>query len=164
VFHGAFSRAPRNVFNATALGRVYCQVARNSIARSTREGISDACNESLCATHPARAGKNPISKTTGDILQHIYFSLLAGHVLLLERRTMNISASPNNDHLLQWISATLLLTGFALGDAAIIAWCASLVTSWQLIAFVFSYLLIAIGVLFTVWQMSEIGSKRTLHL
>jgi hypothetical protein len=71
---------------------------------------------------------------------------------------MNISASRNNDHLLHWIAAALFLTGIALIDTAIIAWCASLVTLWQLAVYVFSYMLIAVGVLFTVWQMSALGN------
>jgi hypothetical protein len=74
---------------------------------------------------------------------------------------MNISASRNNDHLLHWIATALFLTGIALIDTAIIAWCASLVTLWQLAASVFSYMLIAVGVLFTVWQMSALGNTTT---
>jgi len=73
---------------------------------------------------------------------------------------MNISASRNNDHLLHWIAAALFLIGIALVDTAIIAWCASLVTLWQLAVSVSSWLLIAAGVLFTVWQMSAIGNTR----
>jgi hypothetical protein len=77
---------------------------------------------------------------------------------------MNISASHNNDHLLLWVAATLLLTGFALGDTAIIAWCASLASLWQLAASALSYVLIAVGILFTVWQMNEITNRPTRHL
>jgi hypothetical protein len=64
-----------------------------------------------------------------------------------------ILASRNDDHLLQWIVAILLLVGFGLGDTAIIAWCASLVTVWQLGAVLFSFVLVAAGLCFTVWQM-----------
>jgi hypothetical protein len=77
------------------------------------------------------------------------------------RDKMNISASRNNDHLLHWIAAALFFTGIALIDTAIIAWCASLVTLWQLAVSVFSYMLIAVGVLFTVWQMSALGNTTT---
>jgi hypothetical protein len=66
---------------------------------------------------------------------------------------MTITNSCNNDRLLCLIAAALLLTGFGLGDAAIIASCASLVTVGQLIACVFSFALIGSGLLFTVWQM-----------
>jgi hypothetical protein len=77
---------------------------------------------------------------------------------------MNITASHNNDHLLQWMAAALLLTGCALAEAGIIAWCASFVTLWELGAIGFTYVLIAIGLLFTVWQMREIGNRRNHHL
>ena len=66
---------------------------------------------------------------------------------------MNIPASRNNDDLLYWIAAILLLMGFGLGDAAIVAWSASLVTIWQLVAATISFVLIGGGMLFTVWQM-----------
>jgi hypothetical protein len=62
-------------------------------------------------------------------------------------------ASRSDDHLLHWIAATLLLVGFGLGGTAIIAWCASLVTGWQLSAVLFSFVLVATGLCFTVWQM-----------
>ena len=64
-----------------------------------------------------------------------------------------ILASRSDDHLLHWIVAALLLVGFGLGDTAIIAWCASLVTAWQLGAVLFSFVLVAAGLCFTVWQM-----------
>jgi len=66
---------------------------------------------------------------------------------------MIITDSHDNDHLLCWIAGALLLTGFGLGDAAIIASCSALVTFGQLIAFAFSFALIALGLLFTVWQI-----------
>jgi hypothetical protein len=62
-------------------------------------------------------------------------------------------ASRSDDHLLHWIVAALLLVGFGLGDTAIIAWCASLVTEWQLGAVLCSFVLVAAGLYFTVWQM-----------
>jgi hypothetical protein len=62
-------------------------------------------------------------------------------------------ASRGDDHLLHWIAATLLLVGFGLGDTAIVAWSTSLVTVWQLDAFLFSFVLVAAGLCFTVWQM-----------
>jgi hypothetical protein len=61
--------------------------------------------------------------------------------------------SRSDDHLLHWIVAALLLVGFSLGDTAIIAWCASLVTVWQLGAVLSSFGLVAAGLCFTVWQM-----------
>jgi hypothetical protein len=66
---------------------------------------------------------------------------------------MIITASRNNDHLLSWIAGVLLLIGFGLVDAAIIASCASLLAFGQLIACAFSFALIGSGLLFTVWQM-----------
>ena len=69
---------------------------------------------------------------------------------------MNAPASQNNDHLLYWIAATLLLMGFGLGDTGIIAWCASLITFWQLAVFAFSFALIGVGALFTIWQMRRL--------
>jgi hypothetical protein len=77
---------------------------------------------------------------------------------------MNITASRNNHHLLHWMAAVLLLTGCALAEAGIIAWCASFVTLWELGAIGFTYVLIALGLLFTVWQMREIGNRQILHL
>ena len=74
---------------------------------------------------------------------------------------MNVSASRNNDHLLQWIAAAMLLVGIVLVDTAITAWIASLVTLWQLAASVASYLLVAVGLLFTIWQIRAIGNKPT---
>ena len=68
---------------------------------------------------------------------------------------MNISASGNNNHLLYWIAATLLLLSFVLGDTAIIGWSASLVTFGQLAAAALAFLLIGTGVLYTVWQMKR---------
>ena len=62
-------------------------------------------------------------------------------------------ASRSDDHLLHWIAATLLLVGFGLGDTAIVAWSASLVTVRQLGAVLFSFVLVAAGLCFTVWQL-----------
>jgi hypothetical protein len=66
---------------------------------------------------------------------------------------MNITESGDHDWLLYWAAAVFLLTGFAFGDAAIIALSASLVTFGQLFAFSFSFALIGWGLLFTIWQM-----------
>jgi hypothetical protein len=66
---------------------------------------------------------------------------------------MNITTSRDNDHLLYWIAALLLLIGVGLGDTVVIAWCASLVSVWQLAVSAFSFVLIGGGVLFTAWQM-----------
>lgn len=62
-------------------------------------------------------------------------------------------ASRSDDHLLHWIAAALLLVGFGLGDTAIIAWCVSLFTVWQFGAVLFSFVLVAAGLCFTIWQM-----------
>ena len=72
---------------------------------------------------------------------------------------MNKSASCSNDHLLQWTAAALSLIGISLLDIAVTAWAASWVTAWQLAASVASYLLIAAGVLFTIWQVRAISNK-----
>jgi len=66
---------------------------------------------------------------------------------------MNIPASHNDGHLLNWLAAVLLLTGFGLGDATIVAWSASLITFWQSVAVTISFALIAMGILITFWQM-----------
>jgi hypothetical protein len=66
---------------------------------------------------------------------------------------MILTDSGNNDHLVCWIAVALLLTSFSLGDAAIIAACASLVTIGQLVACAVSFALVGSGLLFTVWQM-----------
>ena len=66
---------------------------------------------------------------------------------------MTVPASHNDDHLLYWIAAILVFMGFGLGNTGIIAWCASLITFWQLLVFAFSFALIGMGALFTIWQM-----------
>lgn len=74
--------------------------------------------------------------------------------MLLERE-MNIPALHSDDHLLNWLAAVLLLIGFGLGDATIVAWSASIITFWELVAVVFSFGLIAMGILITFWQMTR---------
>jgi hypothetical protein len=76
---------------------------------------------------------------------------------------MNTTAS-SNSHLLHWVTAALCLTACALVEGGIVAWCASLVTSWELGIFLFSYALIAIGLLVTVWQMRQISNRQPRHL
>jgi hypothetical protein len=66
---------------------------------------------------------------------------------------MNIPASHNDGHLMNWLAAALLLIGFGLGDTTIVAWSASFITFWQLVAITFSFWLIAMGILITFWQM-----------
>jgi hypothetical protein len=66
---------------------------------------------------------------------------------------MHIPASTDNKHLLQWLAVILLLIGFGLGDTAVIAWYASLVTAWQLAGSAFSFMLIGAGLLFTAWRI-----------
>jgi len=66
---------------------------------------------------------------------------------------MNIPASHNGSHLLNWLAAVLLLIGFGLGDATIVAWSASLITFWQSVTVTVSFALIAMGILITFWQM-----------
>jgi hypothetical protein len=66
---------------------------------------------------------------------------------------MNVQVSRDNGHLLLWITSALLLLGVLLGDAAIIAWYASFANVWQLLGSFFSFLMIAAGLLFTVWRM-----------
>jgi hypothetical protein len=66
---------------------------------------------------------------------------------------MNIPASHNDGYLVNWLAAVLLLIGFGLGDATIVAWSASVITFWQLVAVTSSFGLIAMGILITFWQM-----------
>jgi hypothetical protein len=66
---------------------------------------------------------------------------------------MNITALRHNNHFLYWIAAALLLVSFGFADAAIVAWNASLVSSWQLFGAAFSFLLIAMGLFVTIWRM-----------
>jgi hypothetical protein len=75
-----------------------------------------------------------------------------------------MTASRKDSRLLYRMAAALLLAGFALAEAGLVAWCASLVTLWELGAVGFTYVLIAIGLIFTVWQMREIGNRRIQHL
>jgi hypothetical protein len=60
-----------------------------------------------------------------------------------------------NNHFLYWTAAVLLLLSFGFGDAATVAWSASLITFWQLFAAAFSFLLIAMGLFVTIWRMSR---------
>lgn len=76
-------------------------------------------------------------------------------VHVVGEREMNIPASNNDGHLLNWLAAVLLLVGFGLGDATIVAWSASIITFWQLVAVTFSFGLIAMGILITFWQMGR---------
>jgi hypothetical protein len=70
---------------------------------------------------------------------------------------MNIQASHgasnNDDRLVYWIGATLLLMYFGVGDAAIIAWSASLATVGQLATALVAFILTGMGLLYTVWLM-----------
>jgi len=77
---------------------------------------------------------------------------------------MNITALRNNHHALLCMVAALLLTGCALTDAGVAAWCASLVTLWELGVIEFTYGLVAIGLVFSVWELSEIGNRQIHHL
>ena len=72
--------------------------------------------------------------------------------MLLERE-MNIPASHNDGHLLNWLAAALLLIGFGIGDTTIVAWSASVITFWQSVAVTVSFALIAMGILITFWQL-----------
>jgi hypothetical protein len=60
---------------------------------------------------------------------------------------------------LYWTAAIFFLGGIALVDTAIIALCAALITPWLLTVSLASYSLIAVGILFTIWQMSAICNK-----
>jgi hypothetical protein len=68
---------------------------------------------------------------------------------------MNIPGSRNNDHLLYWIAATLLLMFLGLGGAAIVAWWASFLTLGQLVAVLLALVLTGAGGFLTVWQMQR---------
>jgi hypothetical protein len=71
-------------------------------------------------------------------------------------KEMNTPASQNSNRLLYWMASILVLLGFGLGDTGIIAWCASLITFWQLAVFAFSFALIGMGAIFTIWQMRRL--------
>jgi hypothetical protein len=68
---------------------------------------------------------------------------------------MNTRESHNDGYLLNWLGAVLLLIGFGLGDATIVAWSASIITFWQSVAVTFSFGLIAMGILITFLQMTR---------
>ena len=68
---------------------------------------------------------------------------------------MNARASHNDGYLLKWLAAVLILLGFGLGDATIVAWSASIITFWQSVAVTSSFGLIAMGILITFWQMTR---------
>ena len=74
--------------------------------------------------------------------------------LLLESE-MNARASHDDGYLLKWLAAVLILLGFGLGDATIVAWSASIITFWQSVAVTSSFGLIAMGILITFWQMTR---------
>jgi hypothetical protein len=78
---------------------------------------------------------------------------LSRRVFVVGERKMNIPASHNDGYLVNWLAAVLLLIGFGLGDATIVAWSASVITFWQLVAVTSSFGLIAMGILITFWQM-----------
>lgn len=61
---------------------------------------------------------------------------------------------------LYWIAAALLLVGFGLGDAAIVAWAASVATASQLATLGLAFVLTATGVVFTFWEMRRLSSRR----
>jgi hypothetical protein len=90
-------------------------------------------------------------------MQNVYETFTSGvpwvASQLLGDREMNIRASRNNDHLLYWIAAVLLVTVFGIGVTAIIAWCASLVTFGQMVAVSLALVLTGTGTFFTVWQI-----------
>jgi hypothetical protein len=56
---------------------------------------------------------------------------------------------------MRYLAAALLLVGFGLGDAAIVAWNASLVSFGQVAATAVSFVLVGAGTFFTVWQMTR---------
>jgi hypothetical protein len=90
-------------------------------------------------------------------LQNFYDTFTSGRPCvasqLLGDSEMNIPASRNNGHLLYWMAAALLLIVFGLGDTAIVAWWASLLTFGQLVAVSLALVLTATGAFLTVWQM-----------
>jgi len=64
------------------------------------------------------------------------------------------------DRQLYWIAAALLLIGFGLGDTAVVAWSASFATVSQIAAFGLAFVLTAMGVFFTFWEMRRLSSRR----
>jgi FtsH-binding integral membrane protein len=90
-------------------------------------------------------------------MQNVYETFTSGVPWVTSQlsggREMNIRVSGNNDHLLHWIAAVLLVMGVALGVTAIVAWCASLVTFGQMVAVSLALVLTGTGTFFTVWQI-----------
>lgn len=58
-----------------------------------------------------------------------------------------------NTVLAAWTGAVLLLATFGLGDAAVVAYSADVVTAGQLFAFWMAYILISFGILFTLCKV-----------
>ena len=69
---------------------------------------------------------------------------------------MTTSIKSHDNHLLQWMAAAFLLLLFGFGDTAIVAVAASLVTFGQLAAVSAAFLLIAVGLIFTAWQIRRV--------
>jgi hypothetical protein len=82
-----------------------------------------------------------------------------GVVSLLLEIEMNTRAS-HNGYLVYWVAAVLLVIGVGLGDATIVAWSASIITFWQLVAVTSSFGLIAMGILITFCQMTRDRGHR----
>lgn len=68
---------------------------------------------------------------------------------------MNITGSRNDHHLLYAIAAILLLVCCGLGDAAIVAWSAAVVSVGQVAAALLAFILIGAAMLVTVWYMES---------
>ena len=63
------------------------------------------------------------------------------------------AATPGNHHLAYWLTGIAALLAFALADVAAVALPAMVLSSGEVVAGALAFILIALGVLVTVWQL-----------
>jgi hypothetical protein len=61
-------------------------------------------------------------------------------------------SSRSGRHLV-WLISVLVLVSFVLTDAAVVAWCAKVITTGEILACVLSFGLISFGLIVTVWKI-----------
>ena len=128
-----------------------------SILPATDVGLTERRPAHQHQRHERHLGGQDLLHCSLSDLQNFYDTFTSGRPCvasqLLGDSEMNIPASRNNDHLLYWMAAALLLMVFGLGDTAIVAWWASVVTFGQLVAVALALALTATGAFLTIWQM-----------
>jgi hypothetical protein len=70
------------------------------------------------------------------------------------QRTVTAAPGELKRHL-SWLISLLLLISFAMTDAAIVTWSAGLVSTGEVVASAFTFALISLGLLITVWEMDR---------